>query len=79
MLAIIISACLATDPANCKDYRIPLDASVDPTKCVMHAPPHVAKWADEPHHRKRYLAPANAQRLAQHSMRQPFAARRITR
>jgi hypothetical protein len=47
MLAIIVSACLAGDPANCKDYRIPLDSSIDPTKCVMHAPPHVAKWADE--------------------------------
>ena len=47
MLAIIVSACLAGDPTSCKDYRIPLDASVDPSKCMMHAPPHIAKWADE--------------------------------
>jgi hypothetical protein len=46
MIAIVVSACLAGDPASCKDYRIPLD-SMDPTRCMMHAPPHVAKWADE--------------------------------
>lgn len=47
MLAIILSACLATDPGVCKDYRIPLDVDVDPTKCAMHAPPHFAQWAEE--------------------------------
>ena len=47
MLIIIISACLASDPSSCKDYRVPLDASMDPTKCVMNAPPHVAKCGDE--------------------------------
>jgi hypothetical protein len=47
MLAIIVSACLVTDPAACKDYKIPLDSSIDPTRCVMHSPPHVAKWAEE--------------------------------
>lgn len=47
MLAIIVSACLAGDPNSCKDYRIPLDASVDASKCMMHAPPHIAKWSDE--------------------------------
>lgn len=47
MIAIIVSACLANDPTACKDYRIPLDSSIDPTKCVMHAPPHIAKWGEE--------------------------------
>ena len=46
MIAIIVSACLAGDPASCKDYKIPLD-SIDPNRCMKHAPPHVAKWADE--------------------------------
>ena len=50
MLAIIVSACLATDPASCRDYSIPLDASVDPTQCVMHAPPFIAKWGEEHPH-----------------------------
>ncbi len=47
MLAIIISACLIADPGTCKDHRVPLDMEVDPTRCVMHAPPHFAQWADE--------------------------------
>ena len=47
MLAIIISACLAQDPAACKDYRIPLSEGVDPNSCMMHALPHLAKWAGE--------------------------------
>jgi hypothetical protein len=47
MLAIIISACLAQDPASCKDYRIPLSEGFEPNSCMMHAPPHLAKWADE--------------------------------
>lgn len=47
MLAIIVSACLVSDPGSCKDYRIPLDSSIDPNRCVMFAPPHIAKWAAE--------------------------------
>lgn len=47
MLAIIVSACLVQDPAACKDYRIPLNEGIDPHSCMMHAPPHLAKWADE--------------------------------
>ncbi len=47
MIAIIISACLVSDPAACNDYRIPLAESVDPTRCVMNAPPHIARWASE--------------------------------
>lgn len=45
MLAIIISACLVSDPTSCKDYRVPLDESVDASKCMMNAPPHIARWA----------------------------------
>ena len=47
MLAIIISACLAGDPSVCKDYRVPLDESVDPSSCMMNAPPHIARWAEQ--------------------------------
>lgn len=47
MLAIVISACLAHDPASCKDYKIPLNEAVDASSCMMHALPHLAKWADE--------------------------------
>ncbi len=47
MITIIISACLISDPGTCKDYRIPLEADIDETKCAYFAPPHFGKWADE--------------------------------
>lgn len=47
MIAIVISACLISDPEVCKDYRIPLSIDVDSISCALHAPPHFAKWAEE--------------------------------
>jgi hypothetical protein len=47
MLAIVLSACMANDPNVCKDYKIPLDADIDPTRCAMYAPPHFAKWNND--------------------------------
>jgi hypothetical protein len=47
MLAIIISACLINDPSVCKDYKVPLLADVSQNLCMLHAPPHFAKWAQD--------------------------------
>ncbi len=47
MIAIIISACLISDPDVCKDYKIPLLSGIDPNMCALHAPPHFGKWAEE--------------------------------
>ncbi|MBX9925786.1 MAG: hypothetical protein K2Y05_05465 [Hyphomicrobiaceae bacterium] len=47
MLTIVLSACLIADPGQCRDHRIPADNIADPTRCVIFAQPHVAKWADE--------------------------------
>jgi len=47
MITIIVSACLMSDPGSCKNYRIPLDEDVDANSCIMHAPPHLARWAEE--------------------------------
>lgn len=50
MIAIILSACLIADPNQCKDFKIPLDAStdgMDPQSCAMLAPPYFAQWASE--------------------------------
>lgn len=47
MLAIILSACMATDPSICKDYKIPLSTDVDMTRCAIDAPPHFAQWTAE--------------------------------
>jgi hypothetical protein len=46
MIAIVISACLLSDPGVCKDYRIPLASGIDATRCMTDAPPHFATWAD---------------------------------
>jgi hypothetical protein len=47
MISIIISTCLLSDPSVCRDQTIPLLSEVSPLKCVMAAPPHVAKWNTE--------------------------------
>jgi hypothetical protein len=47
MIAIVISACLVSDPNVCKDYRIPLSLDVNPRRCMMDAQPHFASWANQ--------------------------------
>ena len=47
MIAIILSTCLLADPGVCRDQTIPLAAEVSALRCMMHAPPHVAKWSEE--------------------------------
>ncbi|MBN8911485.1 MAG: hypothetical protein J0H65_05375 [Rhizobiales bacterium] len=47
MLSIILSACLIADPNQCRDFKIPLDTSMDALHCTMAAPPYFAKWAEE--------------------------------
>ena len=47
MLSIILSACLVSDPNQCRDFKIPLDVSMDAQSCTMAAPPYFAKWAEE--------------------------------
>jgi hypothetical protein len=47
MLSIIISACLASNPGVCKDYRIPLAEDIDAAHCALYAPPHFAAWVEE--------------------------------
>lgn len=47
MLAIILSACLSTDPSVCKDYSIPVTEVSDPVRCAMFAPQHFVAWAEE--------------------------------
>ena len=48
MIAIIISACLLSDPGVCRDLTIPLSTDVSsPVSCMMTAPPHLAQWSEE--------------------------------
>ncbi len=45
MIAIVISACLVTNPGVCRDYRVPLAVEVYANRCVFEAQPHFAAWA----------------------------------
>ena len=47
MIAIIISACLLSDPGVCRDETIPLDPGISAVNCMNKAPPHVARWSEE--------------------------------
>lgn len=47
MLAIILSVCLISDPAVCRNERIPVATAVSPSRCALDAAPQVAKWSDE--------------------------------
>jgi hypothetical protein len=47
MIAIVISTCLVSDPGVCRDQSIPLSEEISAVRCVMTAPPHVAKWSEE--------------------------------
>lgn len=47
MIAIIISACLVTNPGVCRDYRVPLASGVNTSRCLFEAQPHFAKWVEQ--------------------------------
>lgn len=47
MIAIVLSACMASDPNVCKDFRVPIDGGWDAMACAANAPPYFAKWAEE--------------------------------
>lgn len=46
MLTIVISACLISDPASCKDYKLPVDGDMDTVQCSLLAPPFLANWQE---------------------------------
>ncbi len=50
MLAVLISACLISDPDTCRDHRIPImSPNVNQLRCTMHAPIYFGNWsADNP-------------------------------
>ena len=47
MLAIILSACLVSDPGVCRDYKIQLQEQVDSLTCAMRAAPYFVPWSEE--------------------------------
>jgi hypothetical protein len=47
MLAIVVSACLISDPSVCKTDTIPMLVQVSQVQCTIGAAPFVARWGDE--------------------------------
>jgi hypothetical protein len=45
MLAIILSACLVSDPNQCRDFQIPVDFQMPAKYCTMKAAPVCAQWS----------------------------------
>jgi hypothetical protein len=47
MIAIILSACLVSDPQICRDHHIVLTPEVADTRCMRSAMPYVTQWSEE--------------------------------
>jgi hypothetical protein len=47
VIAILLTACLIGEPTTCRDDKITLLPGVSLTRCLMTAPPHLAKWSEE--------------------------------
>ena len=48
MIAILISACLVSNPGVCREHRLPLTVeNADQMHCMLHAPAHFAQWTEE--------------------------------
>ena len=47
MLELMVSVCLISDPARCKDVALTYSAeNLTPMQCVMGAQPEIAKWIE---------------------------------
>lgn len=47
MMSLVISACLISDPAVCKEHQVPVRRGGSTRYCTMYAAPWAAKWAVE--------------------------------
>ncbi len=47
MLELLVSVCLISDPARCKDVSLVYsDEGLTPMQCMMGAQPEIAKWVE---------------------------------
>lgn len=44
MLALVITACLADEPATCRRFELPIHEPVSAMTCMMQAPAEIARW-----------------------------------
>ena len=47
MIAVILSACLLSDPSVCREHRIPLTSDISAIRCMMAAMPYLAQWSEK--------------------------------
>jgi hypothetical protein len=47
MIAIILSTCLVSHPAVCREQTIPLSSEVSAIQCTKFAALHVAQWSEQ--------------------------------
>ena len=47
MIAIILSTCLISNPAVCREQAIPLSSEISVIQFMKFAAPHVAQWSEE--------------------------------
>jgi hypothetical protein len=48
MIAIVLSTCLVTSPAVCREQTIPLSSEISAIQCMKFAALHVAQWSEHP-------------------------------
>ena len=47
MIELVMTVCIVTQPATCRDQRMLFDASSTPMQCMMAAQPTIAQWGTE--------------------------------
>ena len=47
MIAIMLSTCLVSNPAVCREQTIPLSSEISAIQCIKFAGLHVAQWSEE--------------------------------
>ncbi len=47
MIAVILSACLLSEPSVCREHRILLSSEISAIGCMITAMPHVARWTEQ--------------------------------
>jgi hypothetical protein len=47
MIELVLTVCAVAQPTTCMDRRLLFDSENTPRQCMMSAPPHIARWADQ--------------------------------
>jgi hypothetical protein len=47
LIDLVLTVCLAADPGNCRIERIHFESRGSLMQCILHAPPEIAKWAQD--------------------------------